>query len=167
MARHRWRYLCLLVALVGSLAVAPSALAHHTPYEHEVADLLLPHQLGGSPLLGPLPLGISDLPNLYPFLPTTFIGNTPPWFIDIYEQDNRRLARSDTVIANAAKTLQLYCTSCISASPTIWQMVWPGGEPPPGDEPDPHSIPSNTQYATDITPRGAEMLFSAAQGHNH
>ena len=169
--RTMWRAPRLALVIVMGLAgmcLTPSALAHHTPYAHLTAELSLPHQLTASLLSAPVATALPDAPDLYPFLPTNEIGGTPPYFVDTYEQLGKVLYRFDTVIANAAGTLQLYCQNCTSSgSQQLWQMVWPGGRPPPDDLPDPYSVPTNTQSAQDLVPAGAYMVYSSASGHNH
>lgn len=159
------RLLVLFGALVAALAAAPVSHADHTPLAHLTADLTLPHLAAiTSPLAEADTQAVSDEPDLYPFLPDTDIGGTPPFFVDRFTDPGRLLFRFDTVIANSGGTLHVFCQPC-QGSARVFQVIYPNGEPPADDLPSPTSAPAAA--STETTSNGAVMIYSFAAGHNH
>ena len=147
----RRRFVCVLVALLGALALAAPAAAHHLEASVSVPIRTLS--------------GFGAKPDLYPLFPTvsaSYQGTVPAVFVDAYEIPDGVVYRFDTVIANAGGTLDFYSAD---GGKTLLQVLWPGGRPPANDQPTPLSAPNDPSHATQLA--GGKLVYSSAIGHWH
>ena len=164
-----------LAALVAALMLSASAQAHHRPADvrvNPVPTLGVPSPVTTTPsglgsLRLPLPPTLPDKPDLIPIMPVVseLSGfNVPAMFIDTVESPGRALYRFDAVLGNIGGAFDLFCTQCAKPEQTLFQAVWPGGEP--GGRQSAFSEPGGS-VNHDLTAKGGYMIYSAVTGHHH
>ena len=163
-----------LVVTALMLVLATSAQAHHRPPHITVnpqpavpvPDTVTTTASGLDALRFALPAVLPDAPDLIPIMPevTALNHNVPALFVDTVEIPGLTLYRFDAVLANVGGAFDLYCQSCSGPVQTLWQAIWPGGRPP-GPQSG-FTAPVGTTD-TNLSARGATMLYAPASGHNH